>query len=346
MIQRTLAQARPALSQVMGSTGMSLSDPRYIERLNQAQEEIINMGDWPGVVDRWHLLFDEISGELVLPYYLDRLLEVTVDGCPAQIMSPWAEFVNYGVGPRDDAGLSNTGTCAPGCRRWVRDCLDRGEVVTRIPIPGADGPYVIRCYASVDEDVASVSPQINLQGFLNKQVVRSLVSGVWKNGVFLDIDFSVPFTVTTETFDSLSAVVKPETNGSVRITAYNGVTEIDLSTFEPVETTPSYRNYFISRLYRATQGVRSRVVLARARRRFIPVQEDDDVLTVSNLPALKAMIQAQWKRDAGNTDEAEYYRSTAIRILQEEAKSYLGKSPLPAITYQRGYPLGAMARIQ
>lgn len=329
-------------------TGMSLTDPRFIERLNLAQQEIINLGDWPGVVDRWHLLFDEITGELVLPYYLDRLMQVTVDRVAAQIMSPWAEFVQYGVGPQDDTVLAGDGNSNFVPRCWIRDCLDRGEVVSRFPIPVADGPWVLRCYATVDEAVAGVNPVINLQGYKDKKVIRSLTdgtSGTWYNGENLEIDFGVPYTETTHEFDSLSAVVKPETNGYVRITAWNGTDEITLSDYAPVETTPSYRNYFIPQLYRPQQGVCNRVVLARARRRFVPVAEADDVLIIGNIPALKAMIIAQWKRDAGNVDEAEYYLATCKRILTEEAMAYRGKSRTPAISFTRGFSIGAFPNV-
>lgn len=338
MIQRTLGQIRDAVSRVSGMTGMSLTDARFVARVNEAQEELMNEGDFPGVVDRWHILFDEVTGELILPYYLDRLMQVTVDRCPAQIMSPWAEFVNYGTGPMNDPDTDGAGNnLVP--RNWVSDCLDRGEVVSKLPIPVADGPWVIRCYATEDE---AAGAQINLQGFKDKRVIRSEVTaGVWKNGVFLDIDNSVPFTVTTQEFDSLSAVVKPETNGYVRITAYNGADEVELSDYAPVETTPSYRNYFIASLYRPETGVRNRVVLARARRRFVPVAEDDDVLIISNINALKCGVIALWKRDAGDYEAYAFQKAQAVDILRKEATGYRGKTRIPAISFARGFPLGA-----
>ncbi len=342
MIQRTLKQARPALTQVSGMTGFSMGDPRFIERLNQAQEEIINLGDWPGVTDRWHLLFDEITGVLVLPYYLDRLYQVTVDYCPATIMSPWAEFVQYGVGPQDDTLASGNGTQNLQPRNWYSDCLDHGEVVSKLPIPDAGGPWKLRVYASQNE---SADAEMNLQGYYNNCLVRSQPDGTagdWINGETLAIDNSVPFTETTQFFDKLSYVQKTQTNSCVRLVASDGTSEVELSNYESVETEPSYRSYYIRSLWRPQTGVCSRVILARARRRFVPVAEDDDRLMIGNVPALKAMLQSQYKRDAGDPDQAEYYLSTCIRILRQEASAYLGKSRTPAISMTRGFALGAM----
>lgn len=321
---------------------MSVNDTRVIERINRAIEELANEGDWPGVVDRWHLLFDEITGELVLPYYLDRLMQVTVDRCPVQIMSPWAEFVNYGAGVQDDDTVSGTGTANLQPRNWISNCLDRGEVVSHLPVPPTGGPWYLRCYATETEAAGAV---INLQGWKDSRLIRSQPDGTagdWINGVDLDIDFTVPYTETTQAFDKLSAVVKPETNGYVRVTATDGTSEVVLSDYAPIETTPSYRNYFIPQLWRGETGVCSRVVLARARRRFVPVEENDDVLMIGNVNALGAMIIAQWKQDAGNYDDYERQKNYAIDVMRKEATAYLGKSRTPPISFLRGNPIGAI----
>jgi hypothetical protein len=346
MIQQTLAQARPALTQVSGMTGMSLTDARFVARINLAQEEIINEGDWPGVVDRWHMLFDEITGELVLPYYLDRLMQVTVDRCPTQIMSPWAEFVNYGAGPQDDTMFAGSGNqFIP--RNWIGDCLDRGEVPSRRPIPPDTdattySPWVLRLYTTVSE--GTPPPVVNLQGYDDDGLlIRTQSDGEWINGENLTLVDGTGYAQSTSQFSKLTHVVKPQTNGYVRLAAYSASQnlEITLSDYAPVETTPSYRNYFIQQLWRPTQGVCNRVVLARARRRFVPVAQDEDVLIIGNTNALKCMMIAQWKRDAGDYDAYAVQKAQAVDILRKEATAYNGKSRTPAISFTRGFPLGA-----
>ncbi len=86
-------------------------------------------------------------------------------------------------------------------------------------------------------------------------------------------------------FAKLSTIVKPQTNGYIRLTATDGTSEVTLSDYAPVETTPSYRNYYIPSLWRPQVGICNRVVLARARKRFVPVSEDRDMLIISNIKA-------------------------------------------------------------
>jgi len=342
MVSRTLAQVRPTLTQVSGMTGMSLTDPRFIARLNEVQEFLANEGDWPGVVDRWAILFNEATGELVLPYWLDRLLQVTVDGAPSQVMSGWAEFINYGAGVQNDAAYTGNGTRNLQPQVWYSDCFDRGEVVSRLPIPPTGGPWKIRVYASTPEADGAV---INLQGFYNDELIRTQPDGTagdWINGEDVAIDFDEPYTETTKYFDKLSASVKPETNGYVRITASDGTSEVELSNYAPAETTPSYRNYFIPSLWRPNTNFCNRVLLARARRRFVPVEEDDDVLIISNTQALKSGIIALWKKDAGDYEAYEKQWGYAVDALRKEAAAYLGKARSPAISMIRGMPIGAM----
>lgn len=348
VISRTLGQVRPELTTVAGTTGMSVTDPRFIARLNLAQEELMNEGDFPGVVDRYRVAFSATTGEVVIPYWLDRLMAVTVDRIPQQMMSPWAEFYAYGPGPQSDPGTNAAGNPPipfPSC--WLYDVFDRGETVSYTKIPHTNGPWVLRVYASVDEKVDGYNPLINLQGFdPNGQIIRSRISDgtslPWENGIVLPIDFDVPFSESTQEFASLTAVVKPETNGYVRLTAWNGSVEVELSNYAPVETTPSYRRYYIPSLWRSDANACPRILLARARKRFVPVAEPQDTLIISNINALKCMIIAQWKRDAGNYDAYKEQKIQAVDILQKEAMGYLGKSRSPALTFQYGTPLGVM----
>lgn len=344
MIKRTLGQVKARLAAVAGETGMSLTDARVLERINSAQLELMNEGDWPGIVDRWHILFDETTGILVLPYIFDRLMQVSVNGTPREIRSPWYEFVQYGPGPNWDPGEANPSTGNGALPwNWVDVVMDRGEVVSRYPVPPLDGPWKLRVYASVDEEVDGANPTINLQGYLDSVPVRSQDGdGNWYNGETLEIDFDEPYTETTAEFDSLTAVVKDETHGSVTLKAWNGTTEVELSQYAFNETNPSYRCYFIPALWRENSGELERVLLARCRRRFVPVEEDNDEMMISNVPAMECMLIAQWKRTAGNIDEYVAQKRTAVELMRQESLSYLGKSRTPSLTFQRGFAIGAL----
>lgn len=327
-------------------TGFSLTDARFISRLNLAIQELMFEGDFPGVVDRWLFKADQNTGIVALPYVFDRLMQVTVDGVPDTIVSPWFEFYGYGPGIQDDYD-------AYGNRRydWALDIFDRGDspVVTQIPDFNDDrtGPWVLRVYATVAEASGAT---INIQGLdANGLIIRTLSSGTWYNGLNVAINHAVPYTQTTQQFSKITGVVKPETNGYVRLTAWNGSVEVELSNYAFNETAPSYRHYYIPRIHnRGYSGVRERIVIGRCRKRFVPVEEDNDLLIISNINALKSMMVAQWKRDAGgiSLDEFSFQKQVAVDILKKETTGYLGKTKIPSITMQRGFSIGAVQYIR
>ncbi len=361
MIRATYGNVKPELARVAGTTGMSVTDPRLLVRTNLAVQELMNEGAWPGVVDRWKIR--AVSGKIVLPPDLDMLLEFTVDGIPQTVMSPWAEFVNYGPAIGEDLLARNSNTNLQrtwwGCQGG--NVYDRGELPVYTQIPVSDGscgcadipvgPWFIRQYATRTETEGIYS---TVQGLKDGMIVRTEVvtsdgSGMeWINGERIPISNGSSFWQSTETFDSITAYTKPETNGYVRITAWNGTDEIELSNYAPAETTPSYHHYWSPRLeaMRCDGDTCLRVVLARCRRRFVPVEEDTDVMIISNVLALKEMMIAQWKREADNLESYAAHKQTAIDIMRKESVAYTGKVRMPALTFQRGAALGTMPALR
>jgi hypothetical protein len=82
-------------------------------------------------------------------------------------------------------------------------------------------------------------------------------------------------------------------------------------------------------------------VRARVRKRFKDVKEDNDPMLISNELALAEMIISQYKRSTNAADEAEYHRAKAVDIMRKESVAFLGKTKTPAITFTRGFGIGA-----
>lgn len=349
MISQTYGDVKAELARVCGASGMSVTDGRMLPRTNQAIQELMNEGAFPGVVDRWHIRATD--GQITLPSYLDMLLEFTADGAPISIRSPWAEFVEYGPGPARDL-LGNGCEC-----RWFRcgggNLYDRGESPTVGTIPISDGssaatmgPWVLRLYANPatneTPDIYATIQGLDPDGLIVRSEVTDGSGSYWANGVRLGITSGSSFTETTQEFSDVTVFTKPPTNGYVRLTAWNGATEVELSNYEPAETTPSYHKYYSP--YLQSQSANDepccKIVLARARRRFVPVAEDTDVLMISNVLALKSMMIAQWKREAGNLDAYAAQKLTAVDIMRKESTAYRGKVRAPALTFSRGFSIG------
>lgn len=356
MIQTTLGQAKLLLAPVCGATGMAITDPRVVSYINKAVKELADTGDYPGVVDRWFFRFDGLTGHVALPYYFDRLMQVTTDGVPRMITSPWFEFVAYGPGIQDDYDTRGNRR-----RNWTDSVIDRGDSPVQRQIPDLFelvGPWTLRVYTTLDEqEAAPFPPVINIQGLdENGLIIRSLSNGTgfsdgtgfeYINGVNYPMDSSTPFTTNGQQYSKITGVSKPETNGYIRVTAWNGTVEVELSNYAFNETTPSYRHYYIPTLIKRCDNCDSlpRILIARCRKRFVPAVQDEDILMIGNTNALEQMIIAQWKR---LSDVSEYAsrRQAAVALMREEATAYLGKSRVPAIQFQRGFALGAMEYIR
>ena len=353
MIRRTYGQVKDYLAALAGNTGMAVSNPLVMAYANNAVRELMNLGDWPGVVDRWYFRFDEMTGLVTLPYELERFLAVTVDDTPKEIRSPWFEFVQYGPGQMHDEETDTQGNTRPRKIDWFNVAADRGDAATQFPLPVDGGPWNLRVKGFVDETVEGVNPTINLQGLdFTGHPVRTLSdgtgSGDWVNGEDIAIEDGVVHT-SASTFSTVAAVAKPVTASHVLLTAWNGVTEVTLADYEWNDTAPTYRRYFIPSLYRDKTGVRDRIILARCRRRFMPVAEDNDTLLIGNEIALGEMMQAQYQRSIGNfggtytsSDQVTPHLQSAVKIMREESLAYMGKSRVPSISFQRGWSLGQM----
>lgn len=355
MIRRTLGQIRPQLARVSGTSGFPTDSARIIALLNQATEELMNEGDWPGVVDRY--LFHTENGHIILPWFLDRIMGVAVNNIPYSLKSPWYEFVEFGPGPQGDC-------------QWVDSVIDRDEVAIQAQFPSEDdGPWTLYTKCEVDELVDGVRPTMLVKGTTpGGRRVRTLAGTAWVDGEYLELNGDTPpYTFAgTAQFASVTGVVKPETNGYIELWATNGIPADDvlLATYAPQETTPSYHAYFLPTLKDycgmttafyccngcgSSEGASSTTdltVLVRGRKRFIPVQSDSDILIISNLPALIAMMMAIQKREVSDPQGYAAYKLNAIDIMQKEAKSYRGKAKTPALTFQHGASFGAMPYVR
>lgn len=355
MVQRTWGDVKASIAEVSGTSGMPVTDPRVLAQMNLAQEELCQEGEFPGVVDRWKIVSDG-SGTLVLPAHLDRLMQITLGGKPAEIKSPWFSFVEWGPGIQDDARFQNCETSF--WRNWcgADNILEIGEKPVKRDLPDVldqslVGPWILRVYADPSSN-ENPGAYLLAQGTdVSGNVIRTAVnngSGLeYINGERIAISSGSGFAESTQSFATISAVTKPVTNSAVSLRAYNGTVEFELSNYQYNETTPSYHHYYSPWLHRIQdRDPCCRTVIARCRRRFVPIRSDSDVLMISNLPALRNMVRAIWKRDADNIESYSALKTTAVDILNKEAMGYRGKVRTPALVFQRGFADGALPYVR
>lgn len=348
MIQRTWGQIKDFIAEFSLSSGLETTDDRLLQYFNRGLRELMNEGEWPGVVDQWYFRTDPLEdATLVLPSKFERLLGITLDGVPKELRSPWFEFCTYGPGSVYNEELDSQGNTLAARVNWSGWIVDKGESVTRTTLPVDGGPWKIRVYATYDESTDGVNPEILIRGIdENGDEIRSgVVQGStiidYITGEYMAINSAVAYTESLNEYASLTSIMKPETRKAVVIKAWNGTTEIDLSRLDWDETNPTYRRYFLPELYQTTTGERDRIVRARCRLRFKEIKEDSDIIPISNELALAEICIAQYKRQVNSLEEYMAHKQTAIDIMRKEATAFLGKTKTPAITFQRGW--GIMA---
>ena len=332
MLHRSYGQMKSELARVSGSTGFNVSDPRLMARFNSATEELMHEGDWPGVVDRY--LFTVTSGSIVLPSFLDRAMGIQVNNLPYAMRSPWFEFVEYGPGQQSD-------------NNWLSVVIDRDETATQVALPIGTG-WQLYTKGEVDERVLGVRPYLTVRGRkTNGRDVRSYYVGTgYIDGERLEINGDTsPYTcVGTASFDVITSIIKPVTRGYVELWANNGSTSLQLATYGPKETAPSFHSYFLPTIL--SSNPTAQTVLVRGRKRFVPVTSDDDIVIISNVRAMSNMLMALQKAEVSDMDGYMFYKNAAIDLLKKEAKSYRGAVKAPPISFDKGGSVGAIPYIR
>ena len=144
-------------------------------------------------------------------------------------------------------------------------------------------------------------------------------------------------TITTQKFSNIEAVIKPKTNKPIKVYARDDSDNDTLiAEYTPKDTTPSYRQYFIPAL--ETQG--TNVVNIRGKRRFIPVDTDNDTLAITNYQALRNMLISHHKGEVQDAVGAQTYYQLAREKMWQASKSYRGKAKVPAVVSEIGTGTG------
>lgn len=327
---RTFGQLKAEIARVCGVSGMAVTDPRVMEKTNLAVEELLNEGDFPWTVER--LIFRVYCGNIVLPTAFDRVMSMSVDGVPQQINSPWYEMTSFSGW---DWNWSNIG------HGWWNDgfTLDRDEVFQFRDIP-RDQVYILSVSTQLPEEEGATILFKSYDSALSP--ITTLVSGEWIEGQ--RIALSQAPVLGSQPTSQIYGIVKPVTRGEVYVYAIgqSDGARVHIGTYAPKDTSPFYRSYKIVGSWLDGCGC----VLARCRRRYSPVTNDDDLVLCGNIPALKKMVQAVWYGDAGEPEKYAQYKAIAVDILKKEAMAYRGKSRVPAITFTRGFGLGSVPSVR
>lgn len=206
----TWANAKTFLARYAAS-GACSTDPRVLERLNEARERLMKKPqNWKGKLQRFVFCINKAC--LTLPREIETIEGAAICNVPMRMRSPWYEVLEGGPGVIDP--------CRGGCD-YHRAFVDRGEGF--VTFADLCTPRNIKIYADVAE---SSGARLLLQGFDdNGNRVRTFdtVTNAYVDGEYVGINNATP-QVSNTVFSSLDGIVKPETNGFVRIYAFTAGT--------------------------------------------------------------------------------------------------------------------------
>jgi hypothetical protein len=318
-MRHTVKQAKAISSGITSATGIIGCSPQFIERLQQAEVLLSQMGKWWGTYRR--LWVCSSSDCIVWPRGVASPIGVSVGGVGIRIQNEWYEF-------GDEVRAPSTTDTEPAI------AYDRPSVCHATPSPYPT--WTLRLYPAVTADAGV---KVIAQGFdENGLSIRSQNSdGDHITGE--EITLGAPFSDSTFTFTGawLSGFQKPITSG--RVVAYavsEAGDETKIGTWEPSEENPVYRRSYIPGLTSTTCSTAAcsttgcdpapscsgRVFEAMVRMEPVPLVHDSDWLFLGNFSAYSAAIKSILAKDNGNYQAAEVEREDAKRILRNELETY------------------------
>lgn len=334
-IRRTLGDVKPALALVLGTCA---TDPVIISYLNQATEVIMNRGKWVGTFQRYRICADH-TGCITWPRQVETIEAWGMCDCPGIIRNQWFEF--------DQNGPGLVGTCGDVGLQMI----DRGNACIFSDIRG-EANKKIKVYADVAEDAAAV---ITIQGYdENSQWIRSVVLGSYIDGEQIAIISGTPAS-SQNIFTSITGVLKPETNGIVRLYEINTNTSVQrpIAVYEPSETRPVYRRSLVPNFGSMDScctdddadedACQKKQVTVMAKLQYLPVALDNDWLLISNLMALKWMVMSIKKAEQNLVTDSQLYETKAMRELQNELATYEGDGTVVSVRFQNSQTFGGGA---
>ena len=298
--------------------GLAADDPRLYERINEAiMRLMLTPGLWQGL--KRVMRFNVTGNTFTAPSFVSHILKARFlasgvfggnDSQKVYLHSSAYEFMDGSYGLLDTLQADSVNR---GLNQDSGLVVDKGDAdPVQLQPTSTQGLYAVSTAAEED------SPVLTIYGLKDGQEVWTTVDGSAQRGILLPIGNPGWATVSSQTFDTITHVVKPRTNGLVSLWSSDGASNnLQLATYYPDEVTPSFRKYFVS----ATAADEAKVLVAMVRVKYSPALYPDEPLLIQNLPALKAMCQAIKFYDGNDPKTGQAYEQMARSLLSDQLQS-------------------------
>lgn len=318
----TLLDVKEGVRDVAYGGGLCDGDPRLVTIIQQAVDEIANMGLWQAFVQCLKLCCS--CGCLRVPSYVDVVLAAEICGRLQTMSALSGEFLP-GRG-----GMSCPNLCA-----WSSRLVRTGRSTALLVLP--EEPCYLLVFSTSPEDEGI---QLRFMGLdeHNREIYED-----GEPGALLTLNNDPP-RYTRSQFAQVLRVIKPVTKGYVRVVGISeepaggasySIEAKTLAYYHPREVNPSYAEYQFKGASETCTEVNALVKLGSW-----PLQYDTDAMIVQNLGAIRAAVQMLEFRRVGDIRRQDAYRELVKTLLNEENRAKRGLTEQPRPIFRSGLGVG------
>jgi hypothetical protein len=321
----TLGQCKT--SDIANVASVNVNDPEFAQKINSAVEMLMDLAPdagWWGQVESMNGLV--AGGKITWAFKIDAVLGMNINNHAVELANQWYSFTptigNFSGLVSSDRFIEN----------WL--CGGRRESVVEFsgtqPMfdgPSLADPFSIQVTADNPADygkaVTIYGRDTNGQEVFSNQFDGTANAIVPQRGCKLILAAVAP--VTPNVFSSVTAVTKDITIGEVRAWKYTTAPGRLLAIWRGSQTSPQF---LFSRLANVPNDRYFRFS-ALVKLGFEPVSHDSDIVSLGNRAAIKSMVQANKRREAGDTEGADEAEKDAIRRLNMEMETRFPADQIP-----------------
>lgn len=324
----TFGQAKTTIAGVLN---MAANDSRVIGYVNRGCERLLYEGKWKDTVITYAVCVN--SGCLTWPREIETIEAAIACDLPLIIRNEWFEFLESGPSFARESDNAPAATL-----------IDRGHTISFDDITTTGYKLAVWCDGN-----EAAGAQILLRYYdSNGNKVYTTVSGAMEEGEFLTLPAAGNYVYSSREVlpNGWYFVKKPQTLRQVRVYAYKIAdgTIFPLAYYEPDEEIPVYRKSLIVGLSNqgtSTSGTcSSKSVIVRAKLRFIPAFNDNSVLPIPHLDAVRLACQAIRKEENNLIADAAAYWQMANNCLDKQLHHTQGDGVAVPIRFQGAETFG------
>jgi hypothetical protein len=314
MRRLTLGVVKPIIAEMLGRCPDSA---KVVALINEAQERLLNRPHRAlGAIARLEVCVNDAC--ITWPRMVRSIEVASLCNTAMRVRSEWFEFLPNGPGQLKETNLVGL------------QLIDHGTACVFADVRGASSKVRVTCDLAADN-----GSKVLLQGYdQNGNWILTNDGGNWIEGEYVTASVGGTNSVNTFAPPGPVRVIKPETDGPIRLYEWDTLTSAitrSLAVYEPSEVLPIYRRSFIPGLSSlntcsgSSDPCDKKRVVVLARLQHVPVSKDNDFLVLNNIAAIKEMVKSiVYAEQDGKLQEAEVHEIRARREIEGESSAYLG----------------------